>query len=84
MAHLKNSAHRKKDKRSEKQKFTITTKRCQLATFMKIKWNVLVNLYCIDCSEGSFFEKFHDIYGTFYIKGRRRQITTYYEIAYLQ
>jgi hypothetical protein len=68
MTHLKFPTHPKKDKQLEKIKITITTKSSQLATFMKIRWNVLVKIYCINHNQERFFEKFHDIDDTFYIK----------------
>jgi hypothetical protein len=59
-------------------------KKAPTGSIYKIKWNILVNIYFINCIQGRFFEKLHDIYGTFYIKGQRGHIITYCEIANLQ
>jgi hypothetical protein len=81
---LKNFSAPEKGPTVRKEKNDGYDKKAPTGGIYEIKWNILVKLYCINHSQGSFSEKLHDIDGTFYIKGKHGHNTTYCEIANLQ
>jgi hypothetical protein len=81
---LKNFSALEKGLMVRKEKNDGYDKKAPTGGIYEIKSNVLVKIHYINHSQGRFSEKLHEIYGTFYIKGKRGQNTTYCEIPNLQ